>query len=266
MSTWFLMIASSSLMRASFMPCSFLAAWYSKFSDRSPSSRAALILAAICGRQTRVSSSCSLRTASRPSGVMWTSSAMESSLLSLVWGPHEITAQPLISWGLSYTFPAMRRLLLTIAMLLMGMALVGGAAAALVPTSLLPLDQEVGTHTSAAGAVLGIGLMAAAFNPSANVAWVRAGILYGFVVLGFEAGAYFLWREPFHIGPVFFGLAFTLLLIALYPQRRKLVPSKADDRAAAPAPIQPALDERDEKAESKEEKKAPDSEAAAKQS
>ncbi len=96
----------------------------------------------------------------------------------------------------------MRRLLLTIAMLLMGMALVGGAAAALVPTSLVPLDQEVGTHTSAAGAVLGIGLMAAAFNPSANVAWVRAGILYGLVVLAFEGGSYLLWREPFHIGPV----------------------------------------------------------------
>ena len=128
----------------------------------------------------------------------------------------------------------MRRLLLTVAMLLMGMALVGGAAAALVPTSLLPLDQEVGTHTSAAGAVLGIGLMAAAFNPSANVAWVRAGILYGFVVLAFEAGAYFLWREPFHLGPVFFGLAFSLLLIALYPQRRALVPSS--DGAGKPAP------------------------------
>jgi len=124
--------------------------------------------------------------------------------------------------------------MLTVAMLLMGMALVGGAAAALVPTSLLPLDQEVGTHTSAAGAVLGIGLMAAAFNPSANVAWVRAGILYGFVVLAFEAGAYFLWREPFHLGPVFFGLAFSLLLIALYPQRRALVPSS--DGATKPAP------------------------------
>jgi hypothetical protein len=128
----------------------------------------------------------------------------------------------------------MRRLMLTVAMLLMGMALVGGAAAALVPTSLLPLDQEVGTHTSAAGAVLGIGLMAAAFNPSANVGWVRAGILYGFVVLAFEAGSYFLWKEPFHLGPVFFGLAFSLLLIALYPQRRALVPS--NDLKAKPAP------------------------------
>jgi hypothetical protein len=116
---------------------------------------------------------------------------------------------------------------------------VGGAAAALVPTSLLPLDQEVGTHTSAAGAVLGIGLMAAAFNPSANVGWVRAGILYGFVVLAFESGAYFLWREPFHLGPVFFGLAFTLLLIALYPQRRALVPSI--DRKAQPAPAPAAM-------------------------
>jgi hypothetical protein len=130
----------------------------------------------------------------------------------------------------------MRRLMLTVAMLLMGMALVGGATAALVPTSLLPLDQEVGTHTSAAGAVLGIGLMAAAFNPSANVGWVRAGILYGFVVLAFESGAYFLWREPFHLGPVFFGLAFSLLLIALYPQRRALVPSTDRKAPAVPAP------------------------------
>ena len=87
-------------------------------------------------------------------------------------------------------------------------------------------------------AVLGIGLMAAAFNPSANVAWVRAGILYGLVVLAFEGGSYLLWREPFHIGPVFFGLAFSLLLIALYPQRRDLVPHEtpAATKAAEPAP------------------------------
>jgi hypothetical protein len=126
--------------------------------------------------------------------------------------------------------------MLTVAMLLMGMALVGGAAAALVPTSLLPLDQEVGTHTSAAGAVLGIGLMAAAFNPSANVGWVRAGILYGAVVVAFELGAYFLWREAPHLGPIFFGLAFSLLLIALYPQRRSLVPSTDRKAPAVPAP------------------------------
>jgi hypothetical protein len=133
----------------------------------------------------------------------------------------------------------MRRLLLTIGMLLMGMGMVGGAAVSLVGTSLLPLDQEVGTHASAAGAVLGIGLMAAAINPAANIGWVRAGILYGFVVLAFEAGSYFLWGAAFHLGPVIFGLAFSLLLIATYPQRKQLMPPARDGfgkRVALPAP------------------------------
>ena len=129
----------------------------------------------------------------------------------------------------------MRRIILTFGMLLMGMALVAGAAAALLPTSLLPLDQQVGTHTSAAGAVLGIGLMAAAVNPSANIGWVRAGILYGVVVLAFEAGSWLLWRAQFHLGPVIFGLAFSLLLIATYPERKKLLPTMAEQRPEAPA-------------------------------
>lgn len=162
----------------------------------------------------------------------------------------------------------MRRLLLTIAMLLMGMALVGGAAAALVPTTLLPLDQEVGTHTSAAGAVLGIGLMAAAFNPSANVGWVRAGILYGLVVVGFEAVAYFQWKEPLHLGPIFFGLAFSLLLIALYPQRRALVPANDAKKKALPLP--PVPGKKDEPAAvdaaKVDDKKAVDAEPAEKTS
>lgn len=158
---------------------------------------------------------------------------------------------------LSDTVPPMRRLLLTIGMLLMGMGLVGGAAVSLVGTSLLPLDQEVGTHASAAGAVLGIGLMAAAVNPAANVGWVRAGILYGFVVLAFEAGSYFLWGAQFHLGPVIFGLAFSLLLIATYPQRRQLVPPRSgtgrkgkevSPASAAPAKAIPAADEEPAKA------------------
>ncbi len=142
---------------------------------------------------------------------------------------------------------AMRRILLTVAMLLMGMALVGGAAVSLVGTSLIPLDQEVGTHASAAGAVLGIGLMATAVNPAANIGWVRAGILYGFVVVAFEAGSYYVWHAPFHFGPVFFGLAFSLLLIATYPQRKKLVPSSTKEPVTTAAP--PVVIEEEEKKE-----------------
>src|SRR5260370_30182356 len=124
-------------------------------------------------------------------------------------------------------------------MVLMGLGLGGGAAAALVPPSLLPLDQEVGPHTSAAGGVRGRGLMPAAVNPAANIGWVRAGVLYGFVVLAFEGGACFLWRAPFHIGPVIFGLAFSLLLIATSPQRRKLIPPAIGIHSdPAPAPLE----------------------------
>src|SRR5258708_31824054 len=112
----------------------------------------------------------------------------------------------------------MKRLFLTVVMLLMGMALVGGAAASLVGGALIPLDQQVGTHTSAAGAVLGIGLMAAAINPAGNIGWVRAGILYGIVVFGFEIVSHFPLRAPLHIRPVVFRLACALLLGALYPE------------------------------------------------
>jgi predicted anti-sigma-YlaC factor YlaD len=145
-----------------------------------------------------------------------------------------------------------RRILLTVAMLLMGMALVGGSAVSLVGTSLVPLDQEVGTHASAAGAVLGIGLMAAAVNPAGNIGWVRAGILYGFVVVAFEAGSYYVWHAPFHFGPIFFGLAFSLLLIATYPQRKKLVPSTParEKPAAAPAADTAVIAEKEEAAKS----------------
>src|SRR5437899_12586468 len=141
----------------------------------------------------------------------------------------------------------MKRLFLTVVMLLMGMALVGGAAASLVGGALIPLDQQVGTHTSAAGAVLGIGIMAAAINPAANIGWVRAGILYGIVVFGFEIGSHFLLGSPFNIGPVIFGLACALLLVALYPERRALMPPttnlpaqvtpNADDTPPAPHPL-----------------------------
>ena len=84
------------------------------------------------------------------------------------------------------------------------------------------------------------GLIIAAINPTASVAWVRAGILYGIVVLIFEIISQ-LHGKGFHLGPVIFGLAFTLLLVATYPERKKLLPSVGgtppkEAEAQAPAP------------------------------
>jgi hypothetical protein len=120
----------------------------------------------------------------------------------------------------------MRRLILTVGMLLMGIGLVGGAAGTVLVSSFSSIDEQVGTHGSAAAAVLGVGLIVAAFNPSASVGWVRAGILYGAVVLVFEVISA-LHGKTFHLGPVIFGLAFSLLLIATYPERKKLLPAVA---------------------------------------
>lgn len=122
----------------------------------------------------------------------------------------------------------MKRIILTVGMLLMGIGLVGGAAETLVGSSLAPLDEQIGTHGSAAAAVLGIGLIVASLNPSGHIGWVRAGILYGLVVLVFEAGSWLLFRKTFHLGPVIFGLAFSLLLIATYPERKQLIPTRAE--------------------------------------
>ena len=127
----------------------------------------------------------------------------------------------------------MRRVLLPVGMLLMGVGLVGGAAETLVGASLTSLDEQIGTHGSAAAAVLGIGLIVAATNPRAHIGWVRAGILYGFVVLVFEAGSSLLYHKAFHLGPVIFGLAFSLLLIATYPERKQLIPTVSAPKAPA---------------------------------
>ena len=126
----------------------------------------------------------------------------------------------------------MRRLMLTAVMVLMGAAMAAGSARALFGNALLPLDLEIGTNSSAAAAVLGIGLMAAAIHPANNIAWVRAGILYGFVTVFYELGAHYLIGSRFYFGPVIFGLACSLLLIALYPQRAKLVPPMSDPPTA----------------------------------
>jgi hypothetical protein len=126
----------------------------------------------------------------------------------------------------------MRRLLLTLVMVLMGAAMVGGSARALFGNALLPLDLEIGTNSSAAAAVLGIGLMAAAIHPAANIAWVRAGILYGLITVFYELGAHYFIGSKFYFGPVIFGLASSLLLIALYPQPAKLVPPLTDPPTA----------------------------------
>jgi len=123
-------------------------------------------------------------------------------------------------------------------MLLMGIGLLGGAVGTVLVASFKSIDEQVGTNGSAAAAVLGVGLIVASINPSASVAWVRAGILYGLIVLIFEIVSA-LHGKGFHLGPVIFGLAFTLLLIAAYPERKRLLRDVVPASETSPTSITP---------------------------
>ncbi|TMF65747.1 MAG: hypothetical protein E6I11_13565 [Chloroflexi bacterium] len=149
----------------------------------------------------------------------------------------------------------MRPLILRIGMLLMGIGLLGGAVGTILVASFKSIDEQVGTNGSAAAAVLGIGLIIAAFNPAGSVAWVRGGILYGLIVLVFEIVSA-IHGKGFHLGPVIFGLAFSLLLIAAYPERKRLIGDNASSIKAPPLLGTPAAHE--DKVEVEAEKPEPE--------
>ena len=142
-------------------------------------------------------------------------------------------------------------------MLLMGIGLLGGAVGTILVASFKSIDEQVGTNGSAAAAVLGIGLIIAAFNPAGSVAWVRGGVLYGLIVLVFEIVSA-IHGKGFHLGPVIFGLAFSLLLIAAYPERKRLIGDNAS--AVEPSPLPDAAPVQEDKTEVEAEK--PESERA----
>jgi len=140
-------------------------------------------------------------------------------------------------------------------MLLMGIGLLGGAVGTVLVASFKSIDEQVGTNGSAAAAVLGIGLIIAAFNPAGSVAWVRGGILYGLIVLIFEIVSA-IHGKGFHLGPVIFGLAFSLLLIAAYPERKRLIGDNTS--AVKPSPLLDAPPVHENKAEVEPEKPEPE--------
>jgi len=140
-------------------------------------------------------------------------------------------------------------------MLLMGIGLLGGAVGTVLVASFKSIDEQVGTNGSAAAAVLGIGLIIAAFNPAGSVAWVRGGILYGLIVLIFEIVSA-IHGKGFHLGPVIFGLAFSLLLVATYPERKRLIGDNTS--AVKPSPLPDAPPVHENKAEVEPEKPEPE--------
>jgi len=69
-------------------------------------------------------------------------------------------------------------LALKLLMWVMGILLVMGSGLGFVGGSFFPFDSWAGVTSSVAGVAFGAGVMIAAFDPIANITWVRALILY----------------------------------------------------------------------------------------
>jgi hypothetical protein len=123
-----------------------------------------------------------------------------------------------------------RRIGLTVVLMLMGALLIAGAVFSMIPTGLFPLDQWVGVHASVAAAALGIGLCAAAWDPVANVSWVRIAILYSGLVVVYQFLALLIVGVPLSPAPLIFGIVSAALLVVFYPFRGQLLPERGLDR------------------------------------
>ena len=149
----------------------------------------------------------------------------------------------------------MRRLGLSFALVIIGVALIGGFLTQVVPDRYVPeslrsLGLYVGTNGSVAGAIFGIGLLWAATNPRQHIVWVILTIIYAALLVLYQAYAAIILHNPWELPPIIFGLLGALLVAALYPttpiprpQRRPAMPPPSTPTtavASTPKPASPA--------------------------
>jgi hypothetical protein len=134
---------------------------------------------------------------------------------------------------------------LALVLFVIGLAVVGGALTALVPSSFipdtfrpLPLYVGMGSEGSVVGAVFGLGLIWAALKPGGKRLWVHLAILYAILVLAREAILANTGKSP-SLGPILFGVASLALLLALYPGFGRK-PTGVPPVAVAPPPTKAA--------------------------
>ena len=114
-------------------------------------------------------------------------------------------------------------------MVLMGVLLITSSLlTGFFGTVLFPMDQQFGTRGTIAGVAFGIGVTAAAVNPTGHVSWVRAAILYCALDAVYEILLWiWLGGQAFSLVSLIVAIIFGALLIFLYPNRSALVPSSA---------------------------------------
>src|SRR5438105_1820266 len=124
--------------------------------------------------------------------------------------------------------------LLGVVMLLLGILMVVGSTMSIFATSIFPFDGLAGTDVSVAGVAFGVGIAVASFNPEAHISWVRAAILYMFLLIVYRIVFGIFWGTWGTPAPLAIAIIFGVALIILYPRRGELMPhsgSMADEVA-----------------------------------
>jgi hypothetical protein len=120
-------------------------------------------------------------------------------------------------------------------MVLMGVLLITSSLlAGFFGTVLFPMDQQFGTRGTIAGVAFGVGVAAAAVNPTGHVSWVRAAIVYCGLDVVYEI-LLFAWLggHAFSLISLIVSAIFGVLLIVLYPNRKALVPASSTGLSTA---------------------------------
>ena len=114
-------------------------------------------------------------------------------------------------------------------MVLMGVLLITSSLlTGFFGTVLFPMDQQFGTRGTIAGVAFGIGVTAAAVNPSGHVSWVRAAVLYCALDALYEILLWvWLGGAAFSLISLAVSIIFGVLLIVLYPNRGALMPASS---------------------------------------
>ena len=112
-------------------------------------------------------------------------------------------------------------------MVLMGVLLITSSLlTGFFGTILFPLDQQFGTRGTIAGVAFGVGVAAAAANPTGHVSWVRAAIVYCALDAVYEILLWiWLGGQAFSLVALIVSVIFGVLLIVLYPNRGALMPA-----------------------------------------
>ena len=128
-----------------------------------------------------------------------------------------------------------RRTLLVLVLIALGLALLNSAAVAqfpkaTVPSVLVTVERYVHAEGSVAGAVFGLGLILIAFNPLRYRLWVLLAILLSMLSVAVQVDRYYGGQSNV-IPPLVFWVAATALLMALFPTRGGAATTPAQPRA-----------------------------------